>query len=101
MRGLTSLNETNSLNSVRVWGARGGPPPPTTKLAVFYRGGFESQMLFNFAGYAVEHKFELWKQQTQLALKKNGAYDQLDILEFQLYVGQVSSVAASEMANEI
>jgi hypothetical protein len=73
---------------VHIWGTKGAPPPPTTKLAVFYRGGFESQLLFNAAGYAVEHKFALWKQQLEFGLKKNGVLDQLDMCEFQLYVAR-------------
>ncbi|KAK8012089.1 hypothetical protein PG989_000349 [Apiospora arundinis] len=30
-------------NRVHVSGAKGHPPPPTTKLAVFYRGGYQGE----------------------------------------------------------
>jgi hypothetical protein len=66
-----------------VTGVTGAPPPPTTKLAVFYRGGFEAQLLFNAAGYATDHKFALFKKQFEWNLKRVGVYDQFDTLEFQ------------------
>lgn len=73
------------LYRVRLWGIKGGPPPPTTKLAIFYQGGYESQMLFNAAGYAVDHKFRLWKQQLLYIFQKNNLLDKFDVLEFQRY----------------
>jgi len=64
----------------------GGPPPPTTKLAILYKGGYESQMLFNAAGYGIDHKFALWKTQLTAGLDKLGITQKLDKLEFQRYV---------------
>lgn len=72
-------------NRVQVRGIKGGPPPPTTKLAILYQGGFESQLLFNAAGYGIEHKFKLWKEQIRFALKRSDLLDKFDVLDFQLY----------------
>lgn len=44
---------------VHLSGIRGAPPPSTTKLAIFYRGGFQSEILVNATGYATAQKFEL------------------------------------------
>lgn len=41
---------------VRLSNIKGYPPPPTTKLAVFFQGGYESQNLANFAGYSARRK---------------------------------------------
>lgn len=69
---------------VRLSGVKGHPPPPTTKLAVFYRGGFESQILANATGYATEKKYELWEKQMRYGLKQYGVLDQFDVLDFQM-----------------
>ena len=39
-----------SKDRVRLSGIKGRPPPPTTKLAIFFQGGYEAQNLANFAG---------------------------------------------------
>ncbi|RAH42846.1 acyclic terpene utilization AtuA family protein [Aspergillus brunneoviolaceus CBS 621.78] len=41
---------------VRVSGIRGSPPPPITKLAVFYEAGFEAEVLLNATGYATSQR---------------------------------------------
>jgi hypothetical protein len=68
---------------VHVSGVRGAPPPPTTKLAVFYKGGYEMQALFNATGYAYDKKFELFAKQVRCLLGEE-ALKKLDVLEFQL-----------------
>jgi len=68
---------------VRVSGIRGRPPPPTTKLAVFYRGGFQSEILVNASGYATQHKWDIEEAQLRAALERTGVLDELDVLEFQ------------------
>ncbi|KIX06700.1 uncharacterized protein Z518_04676 [Rhinocladiella mackenziei CBS 650.93] len=90
--------EEVGLNRVRLWGIKGGPPPPTTKLAIFYQGGFESQLLFNAAGYATGHKFQLWKKQMLHALEKNKVRDQFDALEFQ-HIGVPESDPRSQLSS--
>ncbi|KAL2687950.1 hypothetical protein Neosp_005520 [[Neocosmospora] mangrovei] len=66
---------------VRVSGIKGLPLPPSTKVAIFYKGGYESQLLLNTAGYDWEAKCDLLEKQVRLQLgdKANG----MDILEFQ------------------
>lgn len=68
---------------VRVSGIKGGPPPPTTKLAIFYKGGYESQMLFNAAGYATDEKYKLMEANLRNQLKRNGLQDAFQLLDFQ------------------
>ncbi|KNG80798.1 hypothetical protein ANOM_010317 [Aspergillus nomiae NRRL 13137] len=67
---------------VRVSGIRGSPPPPTTKLAVFYPGGYEAQLLYNATGYATARKWDLLEKQLRHFLPESAAND-LETLEFQ------------------
>ncbi|CAI7662599.1 unnamed protein product [Penicillium glandicola] len=67
---------------VRVHGIRGYAPPPTTKLAVFYPGGFEAQILLNATGYGSDEKWDLIEKQLRHFIPKE-AIDQIDTLEFQ------------------
>ncbi|KAK7179830.1 duf1446 domain-containing protein [Paraphaeosphaeria sporulosa] len=57
---------------VRFSGIKGRPPPPTTKLAIFYKGGFESQNLSNAAGYATKKKYQLYETQIRARLTEQG-----------------------------
>ncbi|EPS37536.1 hypothetical protein H072_8753 [Dactylellina haptotyla CBS 200.50] len=68
---------------VKVWGIVGAPPPPTTKLAIFYRGGYQSELLLNATGYATKEKWDLYEETIKFGLKKRGVLDKFDILEFQ------------------
>jgi hypothetical protein len=77
--------ESVGQDRVQLSGVTGSPPPPTTKLAIFYRGGFQSQVLLNATGYATAKKWELYEKQLRFALRKNGILDQFDVLEFQMY----------------
>ncbi|KAF1926294.1 DUF1446-domain-containing protein [Didymella exigua CBS 183.55] len=70
-------------NRVRVWGIKGAPPPPTTKLAVFYAAGYQSEIVVNAAGYATAEKFELYERMLKFGLKRLGILDKFDVLEFQ------------------
>ncbi|KAJ5348356.1 uncharacterized protein MYU51_015169 [Penicillium brevicompactum] len=67
---------------VRVHGIRGYAPPPTTKLAVFYPGGFESQLLLNATGYATSQKWDLIEKQLRHFIPDE-ALARIDTLEFQ------------------
>ncbi|KAJ9144578.1 hypothetical protein NKR23_g5828 [Pleurostoma richardsiae] len=67
---------------VRVFGVRGAPPPDTTKLAVFYKGGYEMQALFNATGYACDKKFALFEKQLRFFLGEETLED-LDTFELQ------------------
>ncbi|KAK5705981.1 hypothetical protein LTR17_021192 [Elasticomyces elasticus] len=68
---------------VRFYGVKGRPPPPTTKLAVFFQGGYEAQNLANFAGYSSLRKYRLYETQIRRHLEEMGLIDAFDILEFQ------------------
>lgn len=70
-------------NRVRVWGIKGAPPPPTTKLAIFYLAGFQSEILVNATGYATAEKYELWERMIKFGLERHSLLDKFDILEFQ------------------
>jgi hypothetical protein len=72
-----------SKNRVHVSGVRGLPPPPTTKLAVFYRGGYQSEILINACGYATDHKWAIQEAQIRDTLKRWGVLEKLDVLDFQ------------------
>ena len=79
--------EDNGKNRVRVFGTTGAPPPPTTKLAVFYKGGWQSELLVCASGYATRKKFELQEAQLKSRLKSFGVLDEFDVLDFQ-WVGR-------------
>ncbi|ETN41265.1 uncharacterized protein HMPREF1541_03200 [Cyphellophora europaea CBS 101466] len=75
--------EAAGKDRVRVSGIKGAPPPPTTKLAIFYKGGYESQMLYNAAGYATAEKYRLLETNLRHQLKSKGLHDTFQLLEFQ------------------
>ncbi|KAI1161974.1 DUF1446-domain-containing protein [Nemania serpens] len=70
-------------NRVHVSGAKGYPPPPTTKLAVFYRGGWQGEHTLNATGYATKHKYDLQECQMRTQLEEWGVMKDIDVLEFQ------------------
>ncbi|KAI8656360.1 hypothetical protein LRP88_11671 [Fusarium phalaenopsidis] len=74
--------EQIGLDRVRVSGVRGAPPPNTTKLAVFYKGGYEMQALFNASGYGTAKKLELFQKQVRFFLGEE-ALQRFHVLEFQ------------------
>jgi hypothetical protein len=67
---------------VRVTGIRGRPPPPTTKVALFYKGGYMSEVLVNANGYAAAEKCDLFEAQLRNRLSEEVLMG-LDVLEFQ------------------
>lgn len=69
---------------VRFSGIKGRPPPPTTKLAIFFQGGYEAQSLANFAGYSSRRKYKLYETQIRARLEEMGLAKSFDILEFQM-----------------
>lgn len=69
---------------VRMSNIKGRPPPPTTKMAIFFQGGYEAQNLANFAGYASRRKYKLYEAQIRARLDARGLTKQFDILEFQM-----------------
>ncbi|CAK7230055.1 hypothetical protein SCUCBS95973_007444 [Sporothrix curviconia] len=69
---------------VRLSGIRGAPPPPTTKLAIYYKGGFESQNLSNAAGYATRKKYKLYETQVRARMEEEGLAGKFTVLDFQV-----------------
>ncbi|KAF2751321.1 DUF1446-domain-containing protein [Sporormia fimetaria CBS 119925] len=70
-------------NRVRVWGIKGAPPPPTTKLAIFYKAGWQSEIVVNATGYGTAEKFDLYEKMMKFGLRRLGILDKFDVLEFQ------------------
>lgn len=68
---------------VHVSGVKGYPPPPTTKLAIFYRAGYQCEMVFNASGYAIDKKYDLQQMQLESKLQEWGILQDFDILDFQ------------------
>ncbi|KAI1607946.1 hypothetical protein EDD36DRAFT_483399 [Exophiala viscosa] len=75
--------EQESENRVHVKGVRGLPPPPTTKFAVFYQGGYQCEITINATGYATSRKYDLFEAQMESKLEELGVLDKLDVFEFQ------------------
>lgn len=69
---------------VRLSNVKGFPPPPTTKLAIFYHGGYEAQILLNATGYATFEKWALYEATMRYALDQKGLSAQVQLLDFQV-----------------
>ncbi|ODV90721.1 hypothetical protein CANCADRAFT_2450 [Tortispora caseinolytica NRRL Y-17796] len=85
-------------NRVSVTGVKGLPPPPTTKLAIFYDGGYELESWVYATGRNSDVKFDLMEKQVRLAFKQLGVADKIDVVEFQRY-GRVDHSIHNQMAN--
>ncbi|RMZ68348.1 DUF1446 domain-containing [Pyrenophora seminiperda CCB06] len=59
-------------NRVRLTGITGSPPPPTTKLGIFYHGGYQCQLLLNATGYNTELKWSLLEKQIKICFLLTG-----------------------------
>lgn len=75
--------EQQSKNRVLISGVKGHPPPPTTKLAVFYRAGYQAELLINATGYATSHKWNIQEAQVREQLRQWGGVEDIDVLDFQ------------------
>lgn len=71
-------------NRVKVSGVRGLPPPPTTKAAVFYQGGWQCEYTLNATGYATAEKYKLHEKQIRFRLEAEGEIENFDTLDFQV-----------------
>ena len=70
-------------NRVMVTGTKGHPPPPTTKLAVFYRGGYQWEWTVNTTGKDAARKFKFQEMQLRRKVEEWGMADDLEVLDFQ------------------
>ncbi|KAH7014703.1 hypothetical protein B0J12DRAFT_746985 [Macrophomina phaseolina] len=86
------LVECIGKDRVRVSGIRGLPPPPTTKLAIFYKGGYECQLLVNAAGYGWKEKCDLFEKQVRFQMGDE-ALQKLDFIEFQRYILAMADIS--------
>ncbi|KAJ0337540.1 hypothetical protein COL922a_006640 [Colletotrichum nupharicola] len=86
-------------NRIRVSGIHGAPPPDTTKLAVFYKGGYELQALFNATGHSSERKAALFEKQIRALIGDDNLKD-FDVLEFQR-IGVPASNPVNQNSNTI
>ena len=71
-------------NRVKLSNIKGYAPPPTTKLAIFYHGGYEAQLLTNATGYATAEKWQLFERQMRTILTQKGLIDKFQLLDFQI-----------------
>ena len=72
-------------NRVRVGGTKGYPPPPTTKLAIFYHGGYQLEFYLGATGTLkeVHAKWDLLEAQIRWAMKRRGITEEVEELQFQ------------------
>lgn len=81
--------QLNNVGENRVYfkGIKGYPPPPTTKLAIFWIGGYQSELTFNATGTpkSVRAKFHLFERQIKKGIEDLGLNGKFDVLEFQEY----------------
>ncbi|KAL3474389.1 hypothetical protein BJX99DRAFT_260494 [Aspergillus californicus] len=84
---------------VRISGIKGSPPPPTTKLAVFYQGGYEAEILLNATGYATSKKWDLLEKQLLRSIPES-AVKELETLEFQR-IGTPSPTPTTQTSSTI
>lgn len=75
--------DQESRDRVHVFSVRGFPPPPTTKLAVFYHGGYQCELLINANGYATDWKYNFQEAQLRYKLAEWNLADKFDVLDFQ------------------
>ncbi|KIW17964.1 hypothetical protein PV08_05159 [Exophiala spinifera] len=71
-------------NRVRLTGVKGSPPPATTKLGIFYRDGYQCQLLLNATGYNTALKWELLQKQVKYVLEQKGLLHKFDVIDFQI-----------------
>ncbi|KAK6385512.1 hypothetical protein LTS17_001080 [Exophiala oligosperma] len=72
-------------NRVLVRGVTGLPPPSTTKLAIFYVGGYQIEMTVNATGSNALAKYNLMRAQLDYGMKARGIDKKLETYEFQVY----------------
>jgi hypothetical protein len=74
-------NVPQSKNRVRISGAKGGPPPPTTKAIVCAIGGYQAEAMFYINGLDIDAKEQLLRQQLTYAFR-NSNFSDLSIVRY-------------------
>lgn len=65
---------------VRIIGVKGHPPPPTTKIGITARGGWQAEFHFFLTGLDIEEKAKMIEKQTRASM---GEYEkEFDVLKF-------------------
>ncbi|OAL43633.1 DUF1446-domain-containing protein [Pyrenochaeta sp. DS3sAY3a] len=60
--------ETVGKNAVKVSGVKGLPPPPTTKVGITARGGWQAEFHFFLTGLDIEEKAKMIERQTKATM---------------------------------
>ncbi|KAJ0415936.1 hypothetical protein BJY00DRAFT_250634 [Aspergillus carlsbadensis] len=81
---------------VRVWGAKGSPPPPTTKAIICAVGGYQAEAVFYINGLDVDAKEQLLRQQLKWAFR-DSKFTTLSIVRY----GSTTSDPASQAAGTV
>ncbi|KAK5207781.1 hypothetical protein LTR47_005990 [Exophiala xenobiotica] len=63
------IENTGKKDRVRVYGAVGSPPPPTTKAVVVAIGGYQAEATFYMNGLDIDAKEQIMRQQLEYAFK--------------------------------
>ncbi|QKX57326.1 uncharacterized protein TRUGW13939_04438 [Talaromyces rugulosus] len=74
-------NVPNSTNRVRISGAKGNPPPPTTKAIVCAIGGYQAEAVFYINGLDIDAKEQLLRRQLTYAFR-NSNFSDLSIVRY-------------------
>ncbi|KAJ5097885.1 hypothetical protein N7532_004886 [Penicillium argentinense] len=74
--------EQRGINRVAVRGVRSGPPPPTTKVGITARGGFQAEAWWFLTGLDIEAKARMLEAQVRRGLAPYA--DQFSVLKFDL-----------------
>ncbi|KAI9149914.1 hypothetical protein HJFPF1_09660 [Paramyrothecium foliicola] len=83
-------------DSVSVTGVKGLPPPPTTKVMVAAKGGFQAEATFYINGLDVQEKAEMMRRQLEFAYKDSN----FSRLSIELY-GTAASNPQSQQAGTV
>lgn len=63
------IENTDTKDRVRVYGAIGSPPPPTTKVIIVAIGGYQAEATFYMNGLDLDAKERFMRQQLEYAFK--------------------------------
>lgn len=74
-------NVPDKKNRVKISGAKGGPPPSTTKAIICAIGGYQAEAVFYINGLNVDEKEKLLRQQLNYAFR-NSKFSDLSIVRY-------------------